>query len=585
MNASARGERVALEFGRLLARLHEELGGPSADAASVANWARLAWLGADAGHACVDVEDAAERAVLERSPVVGAAHAAGTAPLILDLDALYLHRLWRAERALAGTLAALEAPAPLATAPLVDAAIAQVFDRPEDGDAQQHVLRLAFGHRLAIVSGGPGTGKTTTLARLLVAYARLAPDARVAFAAPTGKAAARLAQSLSSQLALHDPAGALRARLPSAGTTVHRLLGLRPGAEPASVPALDQDLVIVDEASMLDLELAAALASAIGPHARLILAGDRDQLASVEAGAVFADVCASAGDAVVELTRNYRQHDAPHIVALASQVRDGPGGADGAIDWPAEIGLRVPDAHAIVEQALDAWGEAREAIAAGAPPERVLAICDRHRVLSALREGPLGSLALNRAIAAAVRRGARATSIAGARMRGVEDEADAAASAWYAGRLVMVRRNEPGLGLFNGDVGVCLPASNRAGCPEWVVAFDGPTGARLFPVLQVPDCEDAWVVTVHKSQGSEFESVALVPAPPGHELNTRELVYTGITRARSRLCVWSTPEAIAQAAALRTRRRGRLSLRLQHARASSIVAAGTAAGSAAAGAR
>jgi len=314
---------------------------------------------------------------------------------------------------------------------------------------------------------------------------------------------------------------------------------------------LDHDLVIVDEASMLDVEIAAALVAAIGANGRLVLAGDRDQLASVEAGAVFADLCASASSATAQLTRNHRQKDAADIVDLAVQVRDAASSPAASLRWPASIGRFRADPAAIVDDALAAWGEVREAIEARAAPEKVLAACERHRVLAAMREGPLGSMALNRRIAGAVRRAAMTSTSA------------SPSAQWYAGRLVLVTVNRPALGLFNGDVGVCLPASNVEGGPDaLIVAFSGADAPRLFPVAQLPDCEDAWAMTVHKAQGSEFESVALVLAPPGHPLNTRELVYTGITRARSRLAIWSEPDAVAQAALSRTSRRGRLAQRL-----------------------
>ncbi|HEY0877688.1 MAG TPA: exodeoxyribonuclease V subunit alpha [Zeimonas sp.] len=558
------GERVARAFGDAVARLHARTGGSADVAALVGRWAQHAWMHADAGHVCITVSDRAQRERLVSSPAVDAAGNVREAPLVLDGDALYLQRLWRAEQRLAERIAELDVPAPLGEASAVAGVVDSLFAPAEADDAQRRALLRGLGHRLTLLSGGPGTGKTTTLARLLVAFARLAPDARVAFAAPTGKAAARLGQSLSNQLARLDPAGELRARLPEAGMTVHRLLGLRAGsvvAAPAwdQPPSLDYDLVLVDEASMLDIEIAAALVSAAGPNVRLVLAGDRDQLASVEAGAVFADLCASAGDAMVELLRNHRQKDAAHIVELAVQVRDasrresvrcGPG----ASRWPAAIALRRPDPAAIVDDALAAWAEVREAIDARSTPAQVLAACERHRVLTALRQGPLGSVALNRRIAAAVRHHAARSSGAGG----------PAFAPWYAGRLVLVTANRPALGLFNGDVGVCVPrpdADDAAG-GDLVVAFAGAEAPRLFPVAQMPACEDAWAMTVHKSQGSEFESVALVLAPQGHALNTRELVYTGITRARNRLAIWAESDAVAAAALTRTERHGRLAQRL-----------------------
>ncbi|ODS97812.1 MAG: exodeoxyribonuclease V subunit alpha [Lautropia sp. SCN 69-89] len=565
MRSTEPGARVALEFGRAMQALHARTGGDAACAAIVGRLATHAWRAADAGHVCVDVADAAEREALARSPLVGPS--GDPRPLVLDCGALYLHRLWRAETALAQSVRALDVAAPLPGCDDPARVVAEVFGRSDAGDPQQRAVACALQRRLTVLSGGPGTGKTTTLARLVVAFARAAPQARIAYAAPTGKAAARLAQSLGAQLAALDPSRALRARLPAAGQTVHRLLGARTDGHAGAPMPLDEDLVIVDEASMLDIELASRLLESIGPTARLVLAGDRDQLASVEAGAVFADLCAAPLDGVVVLERNYRQQDAPDIAALAAAIRaradgaraDGARGAAAAanasaaaaagapIDWPPTIALAAPDASAIVDEALHAWRDALDAVAAGAGAQQVLAAYDRHRVLAAMREGPLGVDSLNAAIAMRVRGRALGPGNPG----------------WYAGRLAMVTKNEPGLGLFNGDVGVCLPHAGGDACDnDLVVAFDGPAGLRLFPVLQMPACQDAWALTVHKSQGSEFESVALVPAPAGHPLATRELVYTGVTRARRRLSVWGSREAVEQAALRPTQRHGRLAERL-----------------------
>lgn len=539
------GARVAREFGRAMQALHLRMGGDAGQAASVGRLAALAWGEADAGHVCVDVPDESERAALGASPVVGPS--GEPLPLVLDRGALYLQRLWRAETALARAVQTLDAAAP----PVLDGGVARavggVFERADPADPQQRAVACALARGLTVLSGGPGTGKTTTLARLLVAFARAAPRARIVYAAPTGKAAARLAQSLAAQLPGLDPAGELRARLPAAGQTVHRLLGARARGQAAGRAPLDYDLVIVDEASMLDIELAAQLLGSLTPTSRLVLAGDRDQLASVEAGAVFADLCAAPLGGVIVLERNYRQQEAPDIGALAAGIRGLAAGSGAAIDWPATIALAPPATPEIVDEALAAWRDALDAIESGAGAQQVLAAYDRHRVLAAMREGPHGVDAINAAIAARVRRLGPGSAY--------ED--------WYAGRLAMVTKNEPGLGLFNGDVGVCLPHPGRgASDVDLVVAFDGAQGVRLFPVLQMPACQDAWAMTVHKSQGSEFDSVALVPAPSGHPLNTRELVYTGVTRARRRLSVWGSREAIEEAARRPTRRHGRLAERL-----------------------
>ena len=538
--------RVALAFGDAVAGLHARGGGDPRARDTVGRWAGLAWHASDEGHVCVRVDDPRELAALAASPAIAraarterAGSPVGRSALVVDAGWVYLPRLHRAEILLAARVAALDRDEPVADQETIRACLDPLFPDAADGDAQRDAVRAALRRRLALVSGGPGTGKTTTLARLLVAYASLRPDARVCFAAPTGKAAARLAQSLGEQLPRLDPQGRVTGSLPAAGMTVHRLLGLGgegAGARAAAV-ALPWDLVIVDEASMLDLELAAALAAAIPEHGRLVLAGDMDQLASVEAGAVFAELCASGLGAAVRLERNYRQRDAAAIVELATAVRD----RAGAQRIAQALGPHVRTAEhpgTIADAAAAGYAAALDALAAGRPAAQVLVEFDRFRVLTALREGEWGSQGLNRAIAARVRRRLHAP----------------AQAQWYPGRLVMVTRNQPDSGLVNGDVGLCTDAAS--------VCFSGPQGVREIPVLAMPPCDDAFAVTVHKSQGSEFDAVDFVPAPPGHPLNTRELVYTAITRARRTLRVWGDAQALAAAAGVGVARDGRLRERI-----------------------
>lgn len=542
------GSTLAQAFAEALLRLHRSLTGSDGDEreALLARWSRRVWLAAAEGHAFVPVPEAREREALAGSGAVARAvpGALLLAPLVLDGNALYLQRLWHAESVLAERLVALDAPAPVAGEDRIDAMLEALAPPAEVDSLQRAAMRAALTRRLAIVTGGPGTGKTTTMARLLVAFLRLSPGARVAIAAPTGKAAARLAQALGAQLAGLDPEGMLARRLPAAGMTVHRLLGLRGDDRLPSAAVRGHDLLIVDEASMLDLELARALVESIPEGGRLVLAGDRDQLASVEAGAAFAEACASPLRAVVRLARNYRQSAAPGLAAFAGWLRDR--WQDGAAPMPAgsdEVRIAgLASASGVADQALAAWLPALEAIVAGDPPSRIVAAFDRHRVLCAVREGPFGAAAINFVIAGRIRRRTGA----------------APGAVWYPGRIVMVTRNRPELGLYNGDVGICLPDESGS----LAVAFDAGEALRWQPLRQMPAHEDAFAITVHKSQGSEFDTVALVPAPAGHALNTRELLYTGATRARSGLTVWAGAATIEEGATRRTQRHGRLSDRI-----------------------
>ena len=568
---------------------------------------------------------------LRRSPVV---HEEGVAPdqgqpLVLGGSAtgplLYLRRYWGYETRVAQALRE-RASAPLP----VDEALArqwlarlfapaqpgQVPDAPArtEGDTevdwQQLACAVALRSRVAVLTGGPGTGKTYTAARLLALLAAMEPPGRpwrVALAAPTGKAAARLRQSIDGALQdLQTPlqgvldVQALAQRLGPA-RTLHALLGAQPHTRQMRHHAghpLDVDVLLVDEASMVHLEMMAALLDALPASARLVLLGDKDQLASVEAGAVLGDLCrdAAAGRYSTE-TRRYLQATtgqtlpdallesgaqapalAQHMVMLRKSRRFG--GPIGALALAVNQGdapqarrvldadpqgavhlLASSDPAAAVQLALrgrlGAVGCYRDYLRAMAVPvpaqedahtawvQGVLRAFDGFRLLCAVREGPWGAAGLNRAVETALR---------GAGLLQGRGE-------WYAGRPVMVTRNDAGLGVFNGDIGIVLQAPG-GGLRAYFA--DGPQ-LRSVGVARLAHVETAFAMTVHKSQGSEFGHTALVlPPQAAGALLSRELVYTGITRARDAFTlVAAQPAVLEQALRQRTQRSSGLPARLQ----------------------
>jgi exodeoxyribonuclease V alpha subunit len=485
---------------------------------------------------------------------------------VLGAGRLALRRHWRHEGDIAAQLRARVVVPCAVDEGQAAAWLDRLFPPRHDGatDWQRRAGEVALRGRLTLVTGGPGTGKTWTAARLLVLlqalHGRSAP-LRVALAAPTGKAAARLKQSIQQALqdlrpALGRDAVALAPWADQLGSarTLHALLGPRPGTRrfrhDAANP-LPLDLLFVDEASMVHLELMARLLDALPPQARLVLLGDPHQLASVEAGAVLADLCQAPllAPRTVALRESRRFQGA--IGTLAQAVHAGDGAAALAAlqaDATGALALQSPrDPAALLPLAVQGYRPMLEAVhGLGAPAGRAAAALrafDGFRLLCALREGPWGVEGLNAAVERAL---AEAGLLSG---RGE----------WYAGRPVMLLRNQPALGLFNGDIGLVLPGED--GAPR--VWFAEGDALRAVAVGRLERVETAFAMTVHKSQGSEFGHVALVLPPDDGPLLTRELVYTGLTRARERFTlVAPQPPLLARAVARQTRRLGGLAGRL-----------------------
>ena len=531
----------------------------------VAAAAALASLAVHRGHAAFDLADPAQlvpgdvrwpaaedwRRRLESSRWVASPASLhepspGDVPLVLEEGLVYLRRYREYERRLAARLRTLaatrpQAPEAEAIAPVLDA----LFPPGGSDPLQALAARSALDHALLLVTGGPGTGKTTTITRLLVLLVAAAMQAgaeppRIALAAPTGRAAERMAGSLRAALERLqgapgvDPAW-LQA-LPEGASTVHRLLGtLRdsPRFRHDAANPLRHDVVVVDEASMVDLPLMCKLAEAVRDGARLVLLGDPDQLPSVEAGDVLAAICSATGDLGagggdgatapagplqghrVHLQRGYRQSGSLDLAPLASAIRAGD--ASGTLGLLRGGGLAGVGFHEDASDPLarDGGGllEHWRELARESDPVRALARVDRVRLLVALRQGPQGAQALNARVA---------ERLAGPRP-----------PAHFHGQLLLVTRNSYRHGLFNGDVGVCMDD----GSGRLVAWFPGTRAdaPRPFQPGALPAHESAFAMTVHKAQGSEFDEVWLQLPSVDNRVLSRELLYTAVTRARSRL--------------------------------------------------
>jgi exodeoxyribonuclease V alpha subunit len=519
--------------------------------------------------------------VLRSSPLVGDGNA--VTPFVLD-DAgrLYLRRYWEHEAGLARALSdrSVQADASLDGAWLratLDRLFPDSLARPaSELDWQRMAALLALQRRFCAISGGPGTGKTYTVVKILALLIEHAMHAgarlpQVTLVAPTGKAAARLSESIRKAKSTLPCSDAVRDRIPEGAATIHRCLGSIGGSATefrhhARNP-LVTDVVLVDEASMVDVALMSRLVAAVPPHARLILLGDQDQLASVEAGAVLGDICntgaprsysqalieqvarltgdqlpRSAGapqatgiwDCIVQLTHSYRYGPQSGIGTLARAIKSGDAGAaleilgfsdyrDVAHVQPEEDEELSAPLRTAALHGFGAYLRTRE------PLERLRAL-EQFRVLCAHRRGPMGVERVNGQIEAA---------LADAGLIRPDGPA-------YEGRPVLVTRNDYQIGLFNGDVGIIVDDPERAAGKLALFLGAGESVRRLSPT-RLPPHETVFAMSVHKSQGSEFDEVAVLLPGRISPVLTRELLYTAVARARQKVTVYGSREMVEHA--------------------------------------
>lgn len=519
------------------------------------------------------------------------------APLVLEQGRLYLYRYWKYEASVAATIRRLAVPVNRVPA-TVAAGLTRFFPEPPAGetDWQQVAVAIALSRRFSVISGGPGTGKTTTVARLLGLYLELESTQQnraagqalpvIKLAAPTGKAAARLSESLGrarDELPLDDE---LKALIPDQAVTLHRLLGPRPHSKAfrhTAANPLHLDLLVVDEASMIDLPMIYRLLDALPAHAQLIMIGDKDQLASVEAGSVLGDICSwdsqsdsgelsysagqqaylqqccglpqtssrssdSVADALALLRKSFRFDAHSGIGHLARAVNQGDGVAamsvlaDGLTDIES-VTLDEAGYSEMLARTVSGYRAYLQLIAERAEPAKILKSFGASQLLAVLREGPYGVTGLNAAVETQLR----------------QQRLIRGGDLWYEGRPVMITRNDYQLGLYNGDIGIAIE-DDEGKLRVW---FEWPDGT-VKGVLpgRLPVHETVFAMTVHKSQGSEFARVIMVLPVEDSPLLSRELIYTGITRAKQHFTLVGREQSLLNGTARRTERASGLAWRL-----------------------
>jgi len=477
------------------------------------------------GHSCIRLDDEGRALVLASGLAVShpqneAGEQEATLPLVVEQDRLYLHRYWFYENRLAMQIKAMIQLSE-AHGQKIAAAPTALFDKyfgmsEGETDWQREAAIQSVKQSFSIITGGPGTGKTTTVVKILALLQELAEQPLViALAAPTGKAAMRLQDSIGfSKAALPCPE-TVKSHIPETVATLHRLLGAKPPSpyfRHDANKSLVYDLVVVDEASMVDLALMSKLMDALKPGSRLILLGDKDQLASVESGAVLADLTMALPDHTLELKKSHRFDETIKRLAVAVNLQQED------VAW--QILHEGNENIAMLDQDLIDYVAAQQTdylrlIKTGAGFDEIYRAFSRFQVLCSNREGKNSVSDINYRVEQKLF-GQKLINLSGL---------------WYSGRPVMVTQNNAALHLYNGDIGICMPDKEQEG--KFKVLFQRADGSvKEYLPARLPHCETVFAMTIHKSQGSEFEEVLIILPEAINPVLTKELLYTAITRAR-----------------------------------------------------
>ena len=500
------------------------------------------------GHSCLQINEKDQQLVLASglalSIDLNATENKPLQPLIIEANCLYTHRYWHYETQLALQLKELLTINYQISD--LEVALTHYFPTPADMqtiDWQREAAKMALTKAFAMVTGGPGTGKTTTVVKILALLQQLSEQPlHIALAAPTGKAAMRLQESIGQSKQSLNCEEKLKQLIPEEVTTLHRLLGSKPPPSPYfkhnSDNPLPYDVIVIDEASMVDLALMSKLVDALKQNARLILLGDKDQLASVESGSVLADLTTTLKDHTIELLKSHRFGGV--IKALATAVNQQQGTKawellkiDGEIIGLLEINIidYITQKQATFLNLVQQQADFRD----------IYSAFNKFQVLCSNRNGKHGVNEINYLVEKKLRLSGH----------------------WYNGKPVMITENNVATQLYNGDIGLCLRDKTQQG-KLMIYFLSADNSIKKILPSRLPSHETVFAMTIHKSQGSEFEEVLIALPDSLNPVLTKELIYTGITRAKKTVKIAAKKEIFIRSIAQKVARYGGLRTKINH---------------------